>query len=126
MGNLDNELEEGYVEVPICGEGVDNSLWDFPPFNDISGMINHPTIDDHGSNSSRFNTKVLHEGGMFITKELLIYACQKESIKHHREYGTSKSSTTRLILECRRGKDKCKWKLRASKKKNEGMWRINK
>ncbi|KAL9682630.1 hypothetical protein QQ045_014432 [Rhodiola kirilowii] len=61
-----------------------------------------------------------------MTKELLIYACQKESIKHRREYGTSKSSTTRLILEYRRGKDKCKWKLRASKKKNEGMWRISK
>ncbi|KAL9674108.1 hypothetical protein QQ045_030378 [Rhodiola kirilowii] len=105
-------------------EGVDNSLWHFPPFNEVSGMMNHPTIDDHGS--SRFNTKVPREDGLFMTKKSLIYACQKHSIKHRREYGTSKSSTTRLILECRRGKNKCKLKLRASKKKNKGMWRITK
>ncbi|KAL9678796.1 hypothetical protein QQ045_016647 [Rhodiola kirilowii] len=30
-----------------------------------------------------------------------------------------------MILECRRGKDKCQWELRVSKKKKEGMWRIN-
>ncbi|KAL9677782.1 hypothetical protein QQ045_015618 [Rhodiola kirilowii] len=31
-----------------------------------------------------------------------------------------------MILECHRGKDKYKWELRASKKKNEGMWRTTK
>ncbi|KAL9679215.1 hypothetical protein QQ045_017071 [Rhodiola kirilowii] len=124
LRNFDNDDEEGYVEVPICGEGVNNSLWDFPPFNDVSGLTSHPSIEDHDSNDSRFNTKVLKKGGMFMRKESLIYACQKYSIKHRREYHTASSCTKRLNLECRRGKDKCKWELRASKKKNEGMWRI--
>ncbi|KAL9682244.1 hypothetical protein QQ045_014038 [Rhodiola kirilowii] len=126
MGNFENDEEEGYVEVPVCGEEGNNSLWDFPPFNDVSGLTRHPTIEDHDSNNSQFNTKVLKDGGLFMRKELLIYACQKYSIKHCREYHTVSLSMKRLILECSRGKDKCKWELRVSKKKNEGMWRITK
>ncbi|KAL9686575.1 hypothetical protein QQ045_030967 [Rhodiola kirilowii] len=121
MGNFDNDDEEGYVEVPICSKGVNSSLWDFPPFNDVFDLMSHPTIKGHDSNNSQFNTKVIKEGGMFMRKEFLIYACQKYSIKHRREYHTASSSTKRLILECRRGKDKCKWELRALKNKNEGM-----
>ncbi|KAL9671079.1 hypothetical protein QQ045_008644 [Rhodiola kirilowii] len=56
----------------------------------------------------------------------LIYTCRTYLIKHRREYGTAKSCTTRMILECRQGKDKCKWELQISKKKTEGMWRITK
>ncbi|KAL9681578.1 hypothetical protein QQ045_013363 [Rhodiola kirilowii] len=63
MENFDNDDEEGYVEVPICSEGVNSSLWDFPPFNDVSSLMSHPTIKDHDSNNSQFNTKMLKEGG---------------------------------------------------------------
>ncbi|KAL9667746.1 hypothetical protein QQ045_002111 [Rhodiola kirilowii] len=117
-------MEEGYVEVPIAGEGVDNSLWNFPSFNDVSPMMNLPVIDDHGSHTSKFNTKELREGGMFMNKDLLIHACRKYHIKCRREYRTINSDSKRMILECRGGKDKCEWELRASKKKKEGMWRI--
>ncbi|KAL9688694.1 hypothetical protein QQ045_033117 [Rhodiola kirilowii] len=126
MENLNNDGEEGYVEVPIDGEGDTNILWNFPSFNDVSALMNLPVIDDHRSYNSQFNTKELCELGMFMTKELLIHACQKYSIKHRCEYRTTISNTKRMILECREGKDKCKWELRASKKKKEGMWRITK
>ncbi|KAL9683275.1 hypothetical protein QQ045_015095 [Rhodiola kirilowii] len=124
MENLINDSEEGYVEVPIAGQGVDNSLWNSPSFNDVSPLINLPVIDDHGSHTSKFNTKELREGGMFMSKELLIHACRKYHIKHRREYRTINLDTKRMILECRGGKDKCEWELRASRKKKEGMWRI--
>ncbi|KAL9665930.1 hypothetical protein QQ045_000251 [Rhodiola kirilowii] len=124
MENLINDGEEGYVEVPIAGQGVDNSLCNFPSFNDVSPLMNLPVIDDHGTHTSKFNTKELCEGGMFMSKELLIHACRKYHIKHRREYRTINSNTKRMILDCQGGKDKCEWELRASKKKKEGMWRI--
>ncbi|KAL9686602.1 hypothetical protein QQ045_030995 [Rhodiola kirilowii] len=99
---------------------------------DRDNMGNSDNDDEEGyvevpiGGVKEFNTKVLKEGGMFMRNELLIYACKKYSIKHRQEYHPASSSTKRLILECRRGKDKCKWELRASKKKNEGMWRVTK
>ncbi|KAL9667062.1 hypothetical protein QQ045_001408 [Rhodiola kirilowii] len=125
MENLIDDGEEGYVEVPIAGQGVDNSLWNFPSFNDVSPLMNLSDIDDHRSHTSKFNTKELREGGMFMSKELLIHACRKYHIKHRREYRTINSDTKRMILECRGGKDKCEWELRASKKKKEASDEVN-
>ncbi|KAL9665429.1 hypothetical protein QQ045_020849 [Rhodiola kirilowii] len=112
-----------YVEVPIGGEG-DHSLWNFPSFNDVSALMNNPIIDDQGCRINKFNMKELVEGGMFMKKELLIHACRKYHIKNRREYRTINSDTKRITLECREGKNKCQWELRASKKNKEGMWRI--
>ncbi|KAL9666321.1 hypothetical protein QQ045_000649 [Rhodiola kirilowii] len=116
LKSLDIDSEEGYMEVPIGVVQDNNSLWDFPPFNDVSVWINHPAIDDHGSHNEQFNTKELRKGGLFLSKESLIYACQRYSIKERREYGVRYSDTKRLLLEYRSGKDKCQWELRASKK----------
>ncbi|KAL9680966.1 hypothetical protein QQ045_012747 [Rhodiola kirilowii] len=124
LETLDIDSEEGYMEVPIGVVQDNNSLWDFPPFNDVSAWINHPAIDDHGSHNEQFNTKVLRKCGLFFSKESLIYACQRYSIKQRREYGVRYSDTKRLLLECCRGNDKRQWELRASKKKKEGMLRI--
>ncbi|KAL9669021.1 hypothetical protein QQ045_006562 [Rhodiola kirilowii] len=124
LESLDMDSEEGYMEVPIGVVQDNNSLWDFPPFNDVSAWINHPAIDDHESHNKQFNTKELRKDGLFLSKESLVYACQRYSIKQRREYGVRYSDTKRLLLECRRGKDNCQWELRASKKKKEGMWRI--
>ncbi|KAL9673864.1 hypothetical protein QQ045_030126 [Rhodiola kirilowii] len=90
MRNFDNDDEEGYVEVPICGEGVNNSLWDFSLFNDVSGLTSHPSIEDHNSNNSRFNMKVLKKGaskkkneGMWrITKYEGDHTCEVDIIPH--------------------------------------------
>ncbi|CAM8951049.1 unnamed protein product [Rhodiola kirilowii] len=96
LESLDIDTEKGYMEVPIGVVQDNNSLWDFPPFNDISAWINHPAIRRPW----------------------------RYSIKQRHEYGVRYSDTKRLLLKCRRCKDKCQWELRASKKKKEGMWRI--
>ncbi|CAM8944783.1 unnamed protein product [Rhodiola kirilowii] len=69
LESLDIDSEEGYMEVPIGVVQDNNSLWDFPPFNDVSAWINHQAINDHGSHNEQFNTKELRKGGLFLSKE---------------------------------------------------------
>ncbi|CAM8937439.1 unnamed protein product [Rhodiola kirilowii] len=70
LESLDIDSEEGYMEVPIGVVQDNNSLWDFPPFNDVSAWINHPAINDHGSHNEQFNTKELRKGGLFLNARL--------------------------------------------------------
>ncbi|CAM8935015.1 unnamed protein product [Rhodiola kirilowii] len=46
LESLDIDSEEGIWKYPSALFKI-ITLWDFPPFNDVSAWINHPAINDH-------------------------------------------------------------------------------
>ena len=82
-------------------------------------VSNVDTIMSHGFNPS---VDELGVGAMFRNKEVLISAVKEAHIKMNRNFVVQKSTTQKYKVKCT--VYDCKWKLRAAKKKQHGMFEI--
>ncbi|KAJ7972016.1 Transposon protein, putative, Mutator sub-class [Quillaja saponaria] len=121
--NIDSEYcdDPEFTEEDVCNECVPDQI--FTEINIVEAVV---TDDDHVARGQRFLHEDFYKGQIFGTKADIMKTVKYWHIEKHVAFIVVESNRSVWDIKCKVHDQGCKWRLRASKSKRHGLFKVTK